>query len=63
MTSGISVPTSQRTDSVYIRKTNRLMLFREMKHEVTIIRKSIFTVWKKWRFHFTAIDTQNYTGL
>jgi len=40
MTSGISVPISQRTDSVYIRKSNRLMLFREMKHKVRIIRNT-----------------------
>jgi len=40
MTSGISVLTSQRTDSIYIRKTKRLMLFREMIHKVKIIRNT-----------------------
>lgn len=56
MTSGISVLTSQRTDSVYIRKPNHLILFREMKHKVRIIRNK-FTVWEKCRFHVTASDT------
>jgi len=40
MTSGISVPISQRTDFVYIRKANRLMIFREMKYKVRIIRNT-----------------------